>query len=123
MDIDLFWSIGGIFRFYLYPNIRMAIDMKLASSSSSSNRNPAKTLLVFLLFSLLFVLLAFANSSGELSKPSVSNMVTRKTLFSDDVAAQKVGFIPAGKKAKSNYGQFGESKHEVPSGPNPISNK
>ncbi|GER25014.1 cLAVATA3/ESR-related protein TDIF [Striga asiatica] len=139
MDIDLFWSIGGFFGFFLYPNICMATALKLDPSPIiSSSNNISRTRRFLKLFGLLFmILIVFVSSSGGLSKPSDLGMAaSRKTLLSEAYAGKSSdshqtvdlgggkrenGHIP--KSKGKDHSWYESSDHEVPSGPNPISNK
>ncbi|XP_011080181.1 CLAVATA3/ESR (CLE)-related protein TDIF [Sesamum indicum] len=147
MDIDFLWSLGGCIRF-LHPRNCMATSlMRINSSSSSSSPSPFSLLEIptkphhfFFFFGLLFVLLAVVSSSG--SDPSVtaaasSALPPHETLFSGERAAAKTVDFQPRKKASNPHAskpkgykdddgdrrQFEASDHEVPSGPNPISNR
>ncbi|KAL6516241.1 hypothetical protein OROGR_019546 [Orobanche gracilis] len=111
----------------------MATTLKI-NSSSPSDQIYAKSLRFFLLLSLLFVLPALVNSSGELSKlggMAASTFLSRKTLLSvsetpgaEKDAARTVEFNSGSSNSKrEDRHQFGANKHEVPTGPNPISNR
>ncbi|KAI3449880.1 hypothetical protein Pfo_006545 [Paulownia fortunei] len=131
MDIDFCWALGGC-RFP-YPNC-MATTLKINSSSSVLEIS-TKSHHFFLFFGLLFILLALVNSSGDPSKFSsdmASTLPSRETLFSESsaekAAAKTVDFHPrksGNRHASKSKGkdQFEASDHEVPSGPNPISNR
>ncbi|KAI3461041.1 hypothetical protein Pfo_017704 [Paulownia fortunei] len=114
----------------------MATTLKINSSSPSSSilEISTKSHHFFLLFlGLLFILLALVNSTGDPSNPS-SNMASRtipshETLFSDSSPAEKpaaktMDFHPRKRGNRKSKGrEFEASNHEVPSGPNPISNR
>ncbi|CAA0823887.1 Unknown protein [Striga hermonthica] len=144
MDIDLFCSIGGLFGFFLYPNICMAAALKVDRPSPiSSFDNISRTRHFLKLFGLLFmILVVFVSSSGGPSKPSDLDIAASpKTLFSETYAGKidshdQTADLGAGKrenghipyhalksKGKDRGSWYESSDHEVPSGPNPISNK
>ncbi|XP_048138897.1 CLAVATA3/ESR (CLE)-related protein TDIF [Rhodamnia argentea] len=138
MDIDLLWAIGGWFLFF---------DCMAASSSSStsSSLSEGHTKLnhLFITFFLFLSLLSFVflvstiHPMDGAEKPSLvrsssSLIIARRLLLSSSdhsmesssSSSSTVSFHP--KKAsnrKASSRQFEAGAHEVPSGPNPISNR
>ncbi|KAG8389097.1 hypothetical protein BUALT_Bualt02G0193800 [Buddleja alternifolia] len=112
------------------------LKSKSSSSSSSFLEFSTKPHNFFIFIGLLFILLALhVNSSAgdPFSNPSSmasSALPSRETLFADEKAdAETVAFqyprkrLNPPKHAKKSKGkEFEASDHEVPSGPNPISN-
>ncbi|KAK3407567.1 CLAVATA3/ESR (CLE)-related protein TDIF-like [Eucalyptus grandis] len=140
MDIDLLWAIGGWFLFF---------DCMAASSSSSTSsplsESDTKLNHLFIGFFLVLSLLSFGflvlmtQPMDHAEKPSLvpsssSLIITRRLLLSSSdhsmesssssSSSSTVSFHP--KKAnnrKAPSRQFAAGAHEVPSGPNPISNR
>ncbi|KAK4419479.1 hypothetical protein Salat_2360800 [Sesamum alatum] len=110
----------------------MATSLRI---NSSVLEIPSKPHHFFLFFGLLFILLAVASSSGGEPSIDVAALPPHQTLFSGERAAAKTvdfhprkraivnphAFKPKGKEDDDD--QFEASDHEVPSGPNPISNR
>ncbi|PIN03171.1 hypothetical protein CDL12_24310 [Handroanthus impetiginosus] len=115
MDIDLMCSLGGC----------MATTLKLNSSFNLEFSSKPHNLLLF--FGLLFmILVALVNSSSseDFSKPS-SDMASVLPSH-HQTTAKTVEFHPRKRgnpRSKGKDPRFGASDHEVPSGPNPISNR
>ncbi|KAF8006216.1 hypothetical protein BT93_K0495 [Corymbia citriodora subsp. variegata] len=140
MDIDLLWAIGGWFLFF---------DCMAASSSSSTSsplsESHTKLSHLFITFFLFLSLLSFAflvlmiqpmdRAEKPSPVPSSSSLIMARRLLlsspdhsmesaSSSSSSSTVSFRP--KKAnnrKAPSRQFGAAAHEVPSGPNPISNR
>ncbi|KAI3411671.1 uncharacterized protein J3R85_017713 [Psidium guajava] len=140
MDIDLLWAIGGWFLFF---------DCMAASSSSTSSsplsEGHTKLSHLFITFFLFLSLLSFLflvstiQPMDRAEKPSLmpsssSLIIARRLLLSpsdhskgstsSSSSSSTVSFHP--KKAsnrKASARQFEAGAHEVPSGPNPISNR
>ncbi|KAI5679988.1 hypothetical protein M9H77_01215 [Catharanthus roseus] len=118
MDIDLLWSIGGWFLINL-DCMATSLNLKSSSEISSSKSNPN-----FLLFlALIFILLLLVHSSpaADPSMPSISSKFsTQNTLPIPD--STMMNLHHKRNRQKSRRSEFEAGEHEVPSGPNPISN-
>ncbi|XP_052170354.1 CLAVATA3/ESR (CLE)-related protein TDIF-like [Diospyros lotus] len=128
MDIDLLWAIGG-WLILLLPANCMA-TLKSSSSSSSLFQTPTAKPHPFLLFlGLLFVLLVLVHSADPL-KPSMAaagpvpsasspmNLHRKNSHKSHTSSSSSTTSTPPSARWK-----FEAGAHEVPSGPNPISNR
>lgn len=106
MDIDLLWVPGGWITLFGSNNFMAKLSLFESTTKSQAT--------LFFLVLLLVLPLLFARPYTELSK---SSMAVSSSSF--------VEFHP--KEAHANnsiaHQQLGASAHEVPSGPNPDSNK
>ncbi|KAJ9697191.1 hypothetical protein PVL29_009113 [Vitis rotundifolia] len=128
MDIDLLWALGG---WFLVPDC-MAAFRTTTISETSTKSHP------FLFFlALLFILLILVHPAHQ-SRPSAmdSSNITpsqRLLLSSDSSPTSTVNLHPkqahassspsSSSSAASSRREFKAGAHEVPSGPNPISNR
>ena len=133
MDIDLLWIPGGwnIIR----SNIIIIFMAKAGSGGYSFFELPTKpqTILLFLVLLLLVVTVPvlYGRPCAELSKTSMAvssaAAAARHVLLSAQQSSSSVEFDPNYKQAAKNKNitkkHFEASAHEVPSGPNPDSNK
>ncbi|KAL2470650.1 Uncharacterized protein Adt_38786 [Abeliophyllum distichum] len=123
MDIDLLWFQGGWFLF----QICMAKTSSFSAEISTKYTNP-----FLLLLGLVFIFLVLVNSSDP-SKPSMDSSVSsERLLLNTDSATKSTNFHPrkrekyshaSSSSSSSSRREFEAGDHEVPSGPNPISNK
>ncbi|XP_038704845.1 CLAVATA3/ESR (CLE)-related protein TDIF [Tripterygium wilfordii] len=127
MDIEPLWTLGGWFLLFINCMAKTA-----PSSSSSETSTKSNTPLLFLLLLLLvFVLLTISPKSNPIN-PTNSNTLRRRLLSehpsesSSPTTASTMKLHPkhdATTAQKSRSREFGAAAHEVPSGPNPISNR
>ncbi|KAB2636544.1 CLAVATA3/ESR (CLE)-related protein 44 [Pyrus ussuriensis x Pyrus communis] len=132
MDIEPLWALGG---WFLLPNC-MAAAPKTSSSPPSSpsiSEFPTKVnpnLLLFLAL-VFFIFLLLVSPSSMASSSSSASPITSKRLLSEPSSKSTINFHPKNTKnpttttSSSNPSarrEFGAEAHEVPSGPNPISN-
>ncbi|PSR89697.1 TDIFp like [Actinidia chinensis var. chinensis] len=109
MDIDLLWSLGG--WFLIFPDICMATLKTLSPTSQIT----AKSHLFLIFLSLLFIFLVLVHSADS-STPSTTTTATA-TMDLNPKRTQ------SSRPSSSTRREFGAKAHEVPSGPNPISNR
>ncbi|KAL7172737.1 hypothetical protein ACSBR2_032249 [Camellia fascicularis] len=130
MDIDLLWAIGG---WFLIPDCMATFRTSSSLSETSTKSHP------FLLFlSLLFIFLILVHSEDPSTTPSsmASSIPTRRLLAdSSSSPTSKMNFHPkntqnshtpsssSSSSSSSTRREFEAGAHEVPSGPNPISNR
>ncbi|CAA2934107.1 CLAVATA3/ESR (CLE)-related protein 41-like [Olea europaea var. sylvestris] len=118
MDFNLMDSFEGGFRF---PNC-------MAKSKSSSSEASTKSYMFLLLLGFLFISLVLVHSSDPV-KPSMKTAVSStRRLVPDSPKASATNSMdvhvhPKKRPNSHTWGEFGAGAHEVPSGPNPISNK
>ncbi|KAM0050963.1 hypothetical protein Hdeb2414_s0007g00229831 [Helianthus debilis subsp. tardiflorus] len=130
MDIDLLWSFGGWY-YILFPETINYCMAKLRSSSQISHfsnpRSCSSLLCVALL--ILTILITMLQSSSSME---VASLPTHQATFSNsqdessrspttttDFRHQRTRHQSHPKPTRS----FEAAAHEVPSGPNPISNR
>ncbi|XP_021830574.1 CLAVATA3/ESR (CLE)-related protein 41 [Prunus avium] len=139
MDIEPLWALGG---WFLLPNCMAAAPKTSPSSSSPSvsefhtKLNPSLLLFLSLVFFIFLLLVSpisnptttspssMASSSSskrlllEPSKPAMSttNLHPKNTQNSRTSATSSTSSTARARR------EFGAEAHEVPSGPNPISN-
>ncbi|CAI9770634.1 unnamed protein product [Fraxinus pennsylvanica] len=101
----------------------------MAKTSSFSSEISTTFTHPFLLFlGLVFIFLVLVNSSDPSKHSMDSSLPSRRLLLNSDSAAKSTNFHPR-KREKHSHGssyskrEFEAGDHEVPSGPNPISNK
>ncbi|PKI64796.1 CLAVATA3/ESR (CLE)-related protein TDIF-like [Punica granatum] len=123
MDIDLLWAIGGWFLFF---DCMATITTTTRTSPIPKTRN-----IIAVLALLLFVFLVSTRHVDQhpavLLMASSSVSITSRRLLSEN----SVNFHPkpstANKRHRSSSStprrEFEAGAHEVPSGPNPISNR
>ncbi|KAG8641922.1 hypothetical protein MANES_12G052002v8 [Manihot esculenta] len=127
MDIEPLWALGG----WLLFSICMA---KPNSKSSISETNYTKSHHFFLFFALLifiFLLLIIPtkpiNQSSSISIKRVlfefSSESTSTTMNNLHPKQSQTSRASSSSSTKSKGSEFGAEAHEVPSGPNPISNR
>lgn len=122
MDIDPLWVLGGC-RFNLSSNC-MA-EIKIPPSSPRENYTKSHPFLLFLSFLFIFLLLARPadqiRNSNMVTEPVSQTLPTPTTSSSLTVSSLQPKKSHNEKTLPSK--QFETSEHEVPSGPNPISNR
>ncbi|GFZ17617.1 similar to CLAVATA3/ESR-RELATED 41 [Actinidia rufa] len=111
MDIDLLWSLGG--WFLIFPDICMAT----LKTPSPTSQIPAKSQLFLVFLSLLFIFLVLVHSADS-STPSTT--ITATATATMDLNPKRT---QSSRPSSSTRREFGAKAHEVPSGPNPISNR
>lgn len=130
MDIDLLWDLGG-WCFLLYSNC-----MAENKSSFSPNLSP-KSLPIINFLQILFVLLLLINLSHnqQLNPSSKSpSLASSQHTTSSAKSSSSPSEFTTNLNPKTTHNshtsstspkgrEFGSDAHEVPSGPNPISNR
>ncbi|KAF8388390.1 hypothetical protein HHK36_027057 [Tetracentron sinense] len=120
MDIDLLWTLGG---WFLGP------DCMAAAARTSCCKISTKSQALFLFFGILLIVLLFALPADQLKMSMASSLQTGRRLLDSSTASQStMNLHPQQTKnthtpSSSTSRQFEAGAHEVPSGPNPISNK
>ncbi|CAI9774418.1 unnamed protein product [Fraxinus pennsylvanica] len=100
----------------------------MAKSKSSSSEASTKSYMFLLLLGFLFISLVLVHSSDP-DKPSMKSAVSSaRRLVQDSPKAaathsMDVHVHPKKRRNSRTSKEFGAGAHEVPSGPNPISNK
>ncbi|KAB2623491.1 CLAVATA3/ESR (CLE)-related protein 44 [Pyrus ussuriensis x Pyrus communis] len=131
MDIEPLWALGG---WFLLPNCMAAAPKTSPSPSSSPSISefPTKVnpnLLLFL--ALVFFIFLLLVSPSSMTSSSSTSPITSKRLLSEPLSKSTTNFHPKNtqnpttRSSSSNPSarrDFGAEAHEVPSGPNPISN-
>uniref|UniRef100_A0A3Q7I324 Uncharacterized protein n=1 Tax=Solanum lycopersicum TaxID=4081 RepID=A0A3Q7I324_SOLLC len=105
MDIDLLWTLGGVLLFFQSNYYCMAT---LKSQS-------------FLYFITLFLILFILVHSNHHDQNPVPNHSSSSLSSSSSTSSTTMKLHP--RKIPKNKGEYGGAAHEVPSGPNPISNR
>ncbi|GAV70683.1 hypothetical protein CFOL_v3_14181 [Cephalotus follicularis] len=113
MDIEPLWALGGWFIF---------LDcMATPNTTSKITETYTKSHFLLLLCTLCFIFLLLISPTNTIN-PSKRRLL-------DSSATSTMNFLPKQTKAthtsssKSTRKEFGAAAHEVPSGPNPISNR
>lgn len=131
MDIDLLWSFGGWFLILFFETNNYYCMAKLRSSSQISQfSNPSSSLfcIALLIFIFLITLLQSSTSMAATSVPfepttssrdEPSRTSTTTTMNFDHHPKRTTHHQSHSKSTRS----FEAGAHEVPSGPNPISNR
>ncbi|XP_042482659.1 CLAVATA3/ESR (CLE)-related protein TDIF-like [Macadamia integrifolia] len=125
MDIDLLWASGG---WFLGP------DCMAATTTSIEGRSQA--LLLFLGILFIILLLATPSDQSRMIMSMASSLPTKKhlsesssttaTTTTTSTSQTTMDLHPHNTKTthhSSSSRQFEAGEHEVPSGPNPISNR
>lgn len=116
MDIEPLWALGG----WSFLSKCMALP-KTQSPISESNFSKSPTLIQFL--TLLFILLILINLSHQPNPSSMASSSDQSAMSTTSLHPQKTKNSHGTTSSKgSGRDQFGADAHEVPSGPNPISN-
>ncbi|KAL6271223.1 hypothetical protein ACE6H2_028134 [Prunus campanulata] len=137
MDIEPLWALGG---WFLLPNCMAAAPKTSPSSSSPSvsefhtKLNPSLLLFLSLVF-FIFLLLVSPISNPTTTSPSSmasSSSSSKRLLLEPSKPAMSTTNLHPKKTQNSRTSatsstararrEFGAEAHEVPSGPNPISN-
>ncbi|KAB1210166.1 CLAVATA3/ESR (CLE)-related protein TDIF [Morella rubra] len=122
MDFEPLWDLGG---WLIFPNC-----MAVPKTSSSISEIHTKSHPFILFLAILFIFLLLINLSNTMN-PSMASSVPVKRLLLDpsaSAASTTTSLHPKqiGKRhtspTSSTKREFGADAHEVPSGPNPISN-
>ncbi|WVZ05422.1 hypothetical protein V8G54_018768 [Vigna mungo] len=124
MDIEPLWAIGGWFSLS-----NCMAEPKSSSSSSPISSEPCSKSPSFLHFlTLFFILLLLINLSHQPHPSTIPSMESTKTSSESTMSTTAIHPQNSHKsrspssKAASARREFGAEAHEVPSGPNPISN-
>ncbi|KAK8342272.1 hypothetical protein V6Z12_A08G220700 [Gossypium hirsutum] len=127
MDIEPLWDLGGWFFIFIDC---MAATPKTPSSSSSSivAETFAKSHSLLFLLTLFFIFLLLLNpkpTNYPMDSPNGTPSIPFKRLLLD--ASSNMNLHPKQTRtlgtSSSSRREFGAEAHEVPSGPNPISNR
>ncbi|ONH92949.1 hypothetical protein PRUPE_8G204100 [Prunus persica] len=134
MDIEPLWALGG---WFLLPNCMAAAPKTSPSSSSPSvtefhtKLNPCLLLFLSLVF-FIFLLLVSPISNPTTTSPSSMASSSKRLLLEPSKPAMSTTNLHPKKTQNSRTSatsstararrEFGAEAHEVPSGPNPISN-
>ncbi|KAK7255929.1 hypothetical protein RIF29_29357 [Crotalaria pallida] len=120
MDIEPLWALGGWF----FLSKCMALPKTSSPVSESFSKSP-----IFLHFvTLLFILLILINLSHHPNPPSTTMVSSETAAKSSESSMSTTGLHPhqqaknTRSSSKDAGREFGADAHEVPSGPNPISN-
>ncbi|CAL9023265.1 unnamed protein product [Prunus brigantina] len=138
MDIEPLWALGG---WFLLPNCMAAAPKTSPSSSSPSvsefhtKLNPSLLLflsIVFFIFLLLVSPISNPTTTSPSSMASSSSSSSKRLLLEPSKPAMSTTNLHPKKTQNSRTSatsstararrEFGAEAHEVPSGPNPISN-
>nr|DAD23899.1 TPA_asm: hypothetical protein HUJ06_025362 [Nelumbo nucifera] len=122
MDFDLLWDLGGWF---------LGLDCMAASTAIDGSSSKSQAFLLFV--SLLFMLLLLARPADQLRMSMASSFPSKKLLSESSTTTQstmklhpqqtKTPHHTSSSSTSTSTRQFEASAHEVPSGPNPISNR
>ncbi|OIW07565.1 hypothetical protein TanjilG_08452 [Lupinus angustifolius] len=117
MDIEPFWAFGGWFF--------LSKCMALPKTSTPISESFTKSSIFLQILTLFFILLILVNLSHQPNPSTKASFEPVKS--SDQPTMSTTNFHP--QKAKNTHSSskdvgrdFGADAHEVPSGPNPISN-
>lgn len=136
MDFEPLWALGG---WFIFPNNCMAVPKTSSSSSSSSSvpeiQTKSQPFVFFLAILFIFFLLVNLSNSmnPSMTASSSSSVPVKRFLLEQPSSASAKSTAnlhpkqtrkrhtssPSSSTAKR---EFGAEAHEVPSGPNPISN-
>lgn len=119
MDIEPLWALGG---WFLLPNC-MASAPKSISETHTTKLHPLilSLTLVFILLLLLVTPLSNPNSNPASSMASKRLLLAETTTNLQPKKTQNSHATTSSTSTRSRS-EFGAEAHEVPSGPNPISN-
>ncbi|KAJ4842309.1 hypothetical protein Tsubulata_026586 [Turnera subulata] len=144
MDIEPLWALGG---WFLLSNCMaattttktQAATQPILTTYTKSSSSPHHFLLLFL--AVLFIFLLLASPSPNPMRPyntaasiSIKRLLLESSSSSESAASRTMNLHPretqnfhtssssASPSRSSSRAKFGVDKHEVPSGPNPISN-
>ncbi|KAG6657667.1 hypothetical protein I3843_04G097900 [Carya illinoinensis] len=126
MDFEPLWAVGG---WLIFPNC-MAVP-KTSSPSISEIHAKSHPFVLFLV--MLFIFLLLINLISNPTNPSMASSAPIKRLLLEPQqasAASTANLYPkqtrnrphTSSSSSSTKREFGAEAHEVPSGPNPISN-
>ncbi|KAK7338910.1 hypothetical protein VNO77_19544 [Canavalia gladiata] len=118
MDIEPLWNLGG------WSNFLSNCMAEPKSSSSSSISEPYSKSPNFLQFlTLFFILLLLINLSHQPNPSTMASSESTKTSMSTTNMKNPQKPHNSNSPSSKDVGrEFGAEAHEVPSGPNPISN-
>ncbi|KAK8345927.1 hypothetical protein V6Z12_A07G180700 [Gossypium hirsutum] len=122
MDIEPLWALGGWFFLYFFDCMAAP---KSTSSLSHAYEKPHFFLLFLTLVFLVFLLL-LNPSSNPINSSNVTPSIPFKRLLlrnSWKSSSSTMNLPPKQRRhPRTSASSFGAEAHEVPSGPNPISN-
>nr|A1EC31.1 RecName: Full=CLAVATA3/ESR (CLE)-related protein TDIF; AltName: Full=Tracheary element differentiation inhibitory factor; Contains: RecName: Full=TDIFp; Flags: Precursor [Zinnia elegans]ABL67522.1 CLAVATA3/ESR-related protein precursor [Zinnia elegans] len=132
MDIDLLWSFGGWF-FILFPETINYCMAKLRSTSQISHfTNPRScSSLFFVALLIITILITMLQSSTSMEVTSLPTHQPTSSNSHDESSTSSTATTTTDLHPKRTHHQshpkptrsFEAGAHEVPSGPNPISNR
>ncbi|KAJ0052048.1 hypothetical protein Pint_01572 [Pistacia integerrima] len=114
MDIEPLWALGGWFIFL--DNCMAAPKTPSTISGTTTKTHP-----LFLLFALFCIFLILLSSTHPVNPSKMSPSITHKRFLLE--SSSTVNLHPKQTKNKRTKREFRAAAHEVPSGPNPISNR
>ncbi|KAL2336719.1 hypothetical protein Fmac_011165 [Flemingia macrophylla] len=118
MDIEPLWDLGG----WSFLSICMA-EAKASSSSSISEPFSSKPPTFFHFLTLLFILILLINLSHQPHPSTMASLENTKSSSDSDMSTTNMHPQSTHNPSSKDAGrEFGANAHEVPSGPNPISN-
>ncbi|WCJ38101.1 CLAVATA3/ESR (CLE)-related protein 41 [Euphorbia peplus] len=136
MDIEPLWSVGGWFLFFIcmattQSPIPLSNPKSPPSSSSSSSSSYPNFFLFFFIFLFIFLTISPKSLNSKPLNPTAiaisSSISIRRVLLSTETKSTMKVHPKKSKhlrsRSKSKGSDFGSEAHEVPSGPNPISNR
>ncbi|KAK4731794.1 hypothetical protein R3W88_024782 [Solanum pinnatisectum] len=111
MDIDLLWTLGGVLLFFQSNYYCMATSSQFSTFKSQS----------FLYFITLFFIFLILVHSNHHHDPNYSSSSSSSSSSTSSKTRATMKLHP--RKIPKNQAEYGGAAHEVPSGPNPISNR
>ena len=124
MDIEPLWTLGG---WFLLSNCMAA--PKTSSSSPISELSFTKSLHLLQILTFFFILFLLINNSHQRNPSTMVSSETLKSSSSSGTGSTSTTNLhpektPNSRNSSKDAGrEFGAEAHEVPSGPNPISNR
>ncbi|KAK9057427.1 hypothetical protein SSX86_022262 [Deinandra increscens subsp. villosa] len=131
MDIDLLWSFWGWFLILFPETINYCMAKVRSSSQISQSPNPKLCSSLFYIALLIFIIfiteLQSSSSMEVASLPTESTTSNSHDESSRSSSTTTTGFHPKRTHDHQSHPKsarsFQAGAHEVPSGPNPISNR
>ncbi|KAM5563136.1 CLAVATA3/ESR (CLE)-related protein 41-like [Rosa sericea] len=120
MDIEPLWALGG---WFLLPNCMASAPKSISESHTTSTKLHPLILSLTVVFILLLLVTPLSNPSSMASKrlllADTTTTTTTTNLQPKKAQNSHTSTSSTSTRARS---EFGAEAHEVPSGPNPISN-
>ncbi|XP_052620056.1 CLAVATA3/ESR (CLE)-related protein TDIF-like [Lactuca sativa] len=127
MDIDLLWSFGGWFLIILPETINCMAKLRSSSQISLfSNPSSGSSLLCIALLIFIFFIIFLQSPTSMAAASFPSEATTSSYDESSRTSTTTMDFRPKRSHRQSHSKptrSFEAGAHEVPSGPNPISNR